>query len=634
MLYDFGCLAHPLTLDTLMAALTGAVAVFAVSAGLAALGSLLNRSLHFQAYDIFSGWGFAAGVLTLTAVLFTHALPFVTFGLFAAMIIAAIPALKRRYFVSPFWLFALFPGLFVLTALNIAGIAKWDDFSHWVPNALYLFQNNDVPGAGLPPAYSVWPGYPYALPFLTYMASWLADGFLMQGGAMNNFMLLMAFAALLTFTTRDLSDKRPLTLHGIGMMGLALLVTTLANPSFNASFTMTNQGDTSTMVLVGSLGILFWHAITLLTKNKKNKRAAIKTLVVPIALAAIALILVKQVNIALLGILTFAFLVLAWKNKVLKPALLWLPAMILPALIMRFVWQYYVNAELAGNGFGIRPLHEWRFDLLAPLLQSMALEMVEKNGLFIPMWIIAGFGVISLFRPPTPLRNILLLTAIGFIGYLSFLLMTYLGATFTESEIRRAGYLYRYTSHVGLLEIAALWVAAPALWAWTRKKLALRSFKYFSVRRRPEARLFYVFFLVILLPLAFWIRADWLVPQPSTEACSARALGHKIAEILPDDANLVVLDPEGNGLLPFMVKLELSLENVRSGKHMSLAWWLEISGADQLPQQLHELNTNPSLTAVLLPPAKQTPISIGGHANGDEMVFLVREDNKWKRIPL
>ena len=57
----------------------------------------------------------------------------VTLALFLLMGFAVIPALKRKYFIAPFWLLALFPGLFILVAVNIAGIAAWDDFGETPP---------------------------------------------------------------------------------------------------------------------------------------------------------------------------------------------------------------------------------------------------------------------------------------------------------------------------------------------------------------------------------------------------------------------------------------------------------------------------------------------------------------------
>jgi hypothetical protein len=248
MIYDFSC-SNQFGLGNLCPALMTGGAVLLVLAGISALGAWAQRRSKFRATDIFSGWGIVAGFMTLVAALFSHALLWAAIVLAVLMVGAMWRAAKCGYFVSPFWLLALFPGVVILTAINLAGISGWDDFSHWVPNALYVFHNDGVPSRAAPDLNSVWPSYPYALPFLTYLASQLAGGFLMQGGTMFNFLLLLAFAAMLAKTALPMANGElraqdgSLNLRTIGLTALALFVTTLANPSFNASFTMTNEGD-------------------------------------------------------------------------------------------------------------------------------------------------------------------------------------------------------------------------------------------------------------------------------------------------------------------------------------------------------------------------------------------------------
>ena len=209
MVYDFSCSDHIEFLDKLLPALASVCAVLFVLAGMSALGALVQRRSEFRATDVFCGWGVVAAFMTLVAVLFSHALLWAGLILAVFMVGATWRTAKCGYFISPFWLLALFPGIVILTGVNLAGISGWDDFSHWVPNALYLFHNDGVPRLTMAAAHSVWPSYPYAIPFLTYLASLLAGGFLMQGGAMFNFLLLLAFAAMLARTKLPTPDAEP-----------------------------------------------------------------------------------------------------------------------------------------------------------------------------------------------------------------------------------------------------------------------------------------------------------------------------------------------------------------------------------------------------------------------------------------
>ena len=205
--------------------LRGALACLIVLAGLASLGRLMARASHFHPIHILTGWALTAIALTVAATLTGHALLTTMLALFILMAWSFIPALRQGYFETPFWIVMLVPGLLILTVINLSGIARWDDFSHWVPNALFLFQHNSLPSAVLPATHSVWPGYPYALPFLTYLASQLASGFILQGGAMFNVLLLLMFAGLLAETGSVTSSRLK-----FGLMAVAMIVVTLAQP--------------------------------------------------------------------------------------------------------------------------------------------------------------------------------------------------------------------------------------------------------------------------------------------------------------------------------------------------------------------------------------------------------------------
>ncbi len=467
MIYDYSCSEHLTFPDKLVPALENVGAVLIVLAGISALGALVQRRSEFRPTDIFSGWGIVAAFMTMLAVLFSHALVWGALIIAVLMFGAIWRVATRGYFVAPYWLLALFPGVVILTAVNLAGISGWDDFSHWVPNAIYLFHNDGVPNPASPALNSALPSYPYAIPFLTYLASHVAGGFLMQGGAMFNFLLLLAFAPMLAQSTvpasvvqsgGPLEGGTPINLRTIGLTSLALFVTTLANPSFNASFTMTNEGDTSTMVLVGALGLLFWQLIDAL--HHKMSRS-VKDLAAQIALTATALVLIKQVNFMLFGLLVFAFLVVARKNNVLKSALKQLPLMLAPALILHLIWQHYVDVNMGGGGVDIEPLSLWHFDLIGRILHAMLVEAIKHNGLFGLTLITIGAGTVSLFKPPTPARNFALLAAIVCGGYILILFTAFVGSTLTTPAILRAALFYRYTTHIGLLVTAFLWITIP-----------------------------------------------------------------------------------------------------------------------------------------------------------------------------
>lgn len=635
MIDDFGCAGSSALLPRIFAALPGAVAVFAVIAGLAALGTALNRSRRFEASDIACGWGIVTTVMTIAAVSSTKALPFVTLALFIAMAAALVYAFKRRIFVAPFWLLALFPGLLMLAAINLAGISRWDDFSHWVPNAFYLFHYDSVPSAALPPPHSHWPAYPYALPFLTYMASWLAGAFIVQGGAMINFLLLTAFAAMLAEAPEFSPEPRPLSLNALGKTALALALVTLGNPGFNASFNITSQGDTATTVLIAMLALLLWR---LTNRLSQKDHAGAKAFALPTALIGVTLVLIKQSDLALLGLLCIGFLAVAAKNRILKPAFVQVFIILIPAFVMRAIWQHYAAANMAGEEFVMRPISAWRFDLLGPILYSMGKSMLQKNGLALMMLGVTAYGAVSLFRPATPRRNFALMVGVTYAGYLAFLLTTYIGASFMEVEARRATSFYRYCTHTSLLGISMLWMAAPALWAWFKNKTCGSFTALAACGRGLITRPAGVALLAVFLPIALAVHAACIVPQTNAETCAVLSYGRKLAAALPDSSRLAVWEPESEGLFTFMINFELDLQSAQLKKSSYVNWRFYRSmndlGAKDLPRYIAQLAHEPQVTALLVPQAEHDPVTIAGYDNRQAPLVLERGGKNWKRINL
>jgi hypothetical protein len=621
-IYDFGCRPSSEVWIQLLPALPGALACVALLALLAAAGRLLRRDQRFEAINILCGWAVVAVALTVVATLAPHMLLKAAWLLIGLMGVSTLFVIRSRYFVSPFWLAVVIAGIPVLLAINVTGIAKWDDFSHWVPNALYLYQHDALPTAAFPSMHSAWPGYPYALPFLTYLASLLAGGFLVQGGAMFNFLFLLTFAGMLVelYPSRT---KATITLQRVGLMGLALLLVTLANPNFNASFTMTSQGDTGTMVVVAALGLAFWR---LLGELKSGERAATARLGTQIALLNALLVLIRQSNVALAGLLVIAFLICAWKNGALTPAVRRLPAMLIGAVVLRLLWQHYVDAELAGNGFSFHPLKAWRFDLLGPLLSAMGREMLRKSGCFLLAFGVIVAGFVSLFRPASRVRDFVLLSAIVSAGYFVFLVICYLGATFSEMEVRRAASFFRYSTNIGLLGITSLWIAAPRLRDWLKER------HLFPTLTMPQVLPTALCLAApLLLPLSLAFDAHWLVAHPIPENCGYRIEARALAEQLPDNVRLAIFEPETDGMFSCITNFELALKDARNGGQTSVVWNVNMFNKDTFASRVDELKTNTDVDAVYIQQARQTPVDGLGHSNASAPVLLVREEAGWKQ---
>lgn len=619
-LFDFGCSDKAALLDRVLAAVPGGLICLGLLAGCAALGRLVQRGGQNAAAHVLLGWAIVTGVLTLLAVCLVQPLAMGAWAIFAAMAVALGLAIKQGYFKQPLWRLALYAGLPLLIAINMAGISKWDDFSHWVANALYLYHYNGVPSPSLPAPHSVWPGYPYALPFITALASILAVGFLVQGGAMFNALLLIVFAGLLA---EQVFHQRSVSLAGLGFIFLLL---TLGDPFFNPSFVMTGQGDAPSMVVVGALALLLWQLIAAL---KDTNPTAIRQHSIFIALLNMLLVLIKQSDAELLALLHGGFLLVAWKNGVLKKASRCLPVLLGLALLLRFIWQYHLDAAMAGNGFSLRPFSQWRFDLLLPLLQAMGQEALKVSGCFALLFATMLWGGWQLFRPaprpPTPAGNFALLAGAVCAGHLAFLVFCYLAATFSEEEVRRAASFYRYSTQVGLVSLSAWVLAAAEKWPAGQARLT-------AIQSRS-----FCFAGLALLLLCLGCKPTWLIATPTREVCATRAIARQLAAQLPEASALTVIEPEGgDGLFSNIANFELALAALKNNTKASGLSYVEGRfnrfNHESLSMFVAQTLATPRINALFVLGAKEKPVSILGFDNRNGTLLLQKTPQGWNAV--
>ena len=298
---DWGCQNVSLVM-----ALPGVAAVLVLFVMLMALGRYVGGRGRWFPADIITGWGLLTLVMTLAGIYLPISLSYVLFALGVLALFSLILVIfkcnsnqikpasfpksrsdcRESIFLSTRWIPA-FAGmtlrhylwlavafvlqLWVLLLINWEGVTFWDDFSHWTLNALYLWHNDAFPSLSMPKAYSVWPAYPYALPYLSYAASIIAGAFLAQGGAMINWLLLTATAWTLTETHFREKENKQEWLVKLSLLGLAQLLVTVFNPGFNASYTVSKGSDKPTAVVAAFIGpiLMQWHGA--FSKEERGK---------------------------------------------------------------------------------------------------------------------------------------------------------------------------------------------------------------------------------------------------------------------------------------------------------------------------------------------------------------------------
>ncbi len=548
----------------------------------------------------------------------------------AVLVVMAIGALVRladRMPASNFEILAVVVGIPVLTFLNRFGYVSWDDTAHWIPNALYLYVNNDVPRDLIAPLHSGHPGYPYAMAMFTYLASTLAGGFLAQGDAMLGILGCIALAAiLLEFSpVGQLQDEPFVTRLAVGLSAFVFI--TILNPAFHSSFSSVGMAEASTSITLAAIGLVLLRIIgrdpTAPLDTSRAKRADWHLMLQSTALALL-FVQIKQVNIYVLLLIMGGTVIALLRAGQWNRKYLFLPLALLAPLFVRFIWNHYVEMHIGGNDFQAQPFSAWRLDLMAPLLLAMGEDAFKHPGLFLGFAVVLAAAV-SIFRRglKSSLDCLVVATAVTIVGYQCFLLAAYVGSNFTEIEISRAASYYRYSTHIGYLTWAICWLALPWIFSQARR---WRSIAFMDRPLLPILRSAGP----VILAIVFIIRPSLLVPAPRPVVCFNRTLAGQVAKALPPGSNLLIANHFSNsGLYLSFQNLAFGFEEARSGRfHGAIA-----VAPDDRPLQLDDVA--PDIRSVLFVPAPVLVAERFHGRNGEPALLVTREaGGDWRRHAL
>ena len=126
----------------------GLLALVGTLAGFAIIGAACTGSRRVTCVDVFAGWGVVILVFVMAGIFTRINFSGLAYGFFAiaGLLSWYVYQCDRRQGVivasldSMWKVFALAaPFLLLVTAMRAS---QWDEFSHWLPNAQFLFQYN------------------------------------------------------------------------------------------------------------------------------------------------------------------------------------------------------------------------------------------------------------------------------------------------------------------------------------------------------------------------------------------------------------------------------------------------------------------------------------------------------------
>lgn len=588
-----------------------------------------------ELYPLF-GWGFAILLMVPLGMLAPLG---VQLAMLVMTVLTCLLLLRKKAVFKEALSWPFLMGLLLLSPLLLAMAGfqprAWDDFSHWIPNAFYLFTHGNFPGKDSVDVFSYWPGYPYALALITASISWIAGNFVESGGPLLNSMLLILFAATLTRLIRTRSQQATLTekspdkpspLEGGGMGGgdnaggalpspltcvflLAAMIfaLTLLNPGFDEYLMMSSYGDPATAILFGFVMLIGWRFCEEADNRKSNGLA--------LALLAVILVQIKQSNMFLLAIGAGSLWLFCPRKKELTVPML---LAFLPALAITGLWEFYKAHNLPDKAFSIRSDH-WHWELLGALFTAMGKEAIKHNGFTLLLFGLIVLAIRSFFVKPEKLMLLLRAVALSNVGYFGFLVLAYMGSTFSYQEILDAASFMRYMSHVSMAAIAvALLLSAE----WVMQK---------GWHEKPQLRMAGMALVGLVPMIALGLCLLNKIPRPDGAILEQMAFANRIYPKLAADAKIAVLAPHSVswGMDSFVFNYRLMQLSNRS-KHPMIKGRVVQYSVEKTAAQIKTFAEG--FDTLILPAGDPLAWQAIGLPPQDHWTALAKKDGQWVMI--
>jgi len=432
-------------------------------------GSAVGRGRpRWPGADMLVGFGLLTGALTVLAVTTRVPLSWLMAGLGILSVVALLIRRQLPGGRSTWIALILVSPIFVSAAGHDP--AMWDDFWNWLPSAAYEYWHNSLPWPGLTHSLSIFPGYPQGMPLMIAATSFVGGSFLEAAGPIINALLLAgssalfaeALAAALVRHGRLQATEMPPIL-----IASAVAITTLFNPGLDGGVVLSSYADCGTMVAVGALGLL---GVEILARLSAPNPVDVEGLAWRFGFVGAMLVNLKQANPVLLALVTAGLILVALRVPVIRTrrALLQLPRMLAPAIVVIALWRWYVMSNLPNSEQTFRTFDTWNFDVLRQTLAAIGYFIAGAPLFHSIMWLVTATGLVFFFQLPrkaSEARWLAVVCATVWLGYNVFLLIIYLGVM-TASDAHIAADYWRYTPHVALLGLyAPVMALAVARWA-------------------------------------------------------------------------------------------------------------------------------------------------------------------------
>ncbi|MBO89585.1 MAG: hypothetical protein CMP14_08685 [Rickettsiales bacterium] len=501
------------------------------------LGRIYGVAQDLPGVSVLLGWSVLAAVLTISNV-FGGWFFMPVFGCLSVIGIGMLIWNRHALLSEAISMRAIFVlGLPLILIIAAKAPSEVDSFTHWLPNGLFIWENDQFIRSQGPAGQSVYPGFPYNVTFLFYVVSRIAGEFVENAIVQFNVIFLLLFAALLGGLLRRPDSADASNTWRLG--AFLILVATLLNPVFVRRIWLTSYPDMATSVVVAYAGIAAWVWI----QSAANPNAAERGRAITFALLLALLVNIKQANLVLVVALLVSTGMVAIRDREIQFSFYVkrLPILIGMPLVAYLTWRYYliVISPLAENK--ISAISDWPIDRLPELLRYMGV-VVYRKALYFALsigFVIWGFRC-WIKRSTSPFDRLAIIVGSTFFGYNLFLFLIFI--------VHFGGYpqsYWRFNTHVGYLIMAATVFGFGRLYRYNREKIRILDGSFIS----RIGILLIIAVLVLQIATTNYWRYDLEVPKPML-----RDVGRELSKTLPQNATIGLIVPGDQGNFTSMFK--------------------------------------------------------------------------------
>lgn len=430
--------------------------------GLGRLAGIARRDLKpMPAFDLIAGWALASVILIAAALL--H-IPLAPVGWFCVILGVLAFAALRGPGVE-----ALVVGTILTTPLIVLAVASpavmYDEFGHWLPNARFAFETGMLPSALHPDIASDMPDYPYAGPFINFLASVVASRWIDVAAKIFTVVLFGQFGILLARTVTGEIRGAPRYLSYA--FGIAFV--TILDPGFDPRTALTSYTDAPSAVLTALAMLSGWYGCRAFDDGD---RSAARVWFWRGGFVLLAMILTRDTNL-ILAVAVALGLCVAERRQLLRHSVPLLratvPAVALP-LAGFLLWRLYSFSAHLPPSLGVLPLSRWEW--LGPLRVLHALfsdrlpahPILGGGALCLVVALIAiAWTIVRHFSPAD--RSLVVAIVIASAIWLVFLAWAYI-ATMTPNDTANAISAWRYTIQLVPMLLLTLVPLLSRCWRW------------------------------------------------------------------------------------------------------------------------------------------------------------------------